>query len=414
LSSFSLQLVRLGVRSLAVHKLRSVLAVLGIVFGVGSVVSMLAIGEGASHTVQEDLRRLGPDRIIIRSVRPEGGGRNAPLEYGLTDADLRRIEGLAPELVAVAPTFELKKEVWVGHRTAEPPLVGTTPQFADIHRLEVARGRFLSWPDIQSRANVAVIGNTLARQLFGADNPIGRELKLGSGHYRIVGLLRPRSDGTAALHDPNASIFLPLSTAKMRLENVIRIVSGGGRRYEHVELHQIALRARRLEDVPQIAAMIRRLLEQRHPARDYELVVPYELLQQAERAKRIFSLVLGSIGGISLLVGGIGIMNIMLATVIERTQEIGVRRALGAKRWHITVQFLVETVILATAGGLLGVALGVAIPPLVTHFSQVETVVTPWSLAVSLAISTAVGILFGLYPARRAALMDPIEALRHE
>jgi putative ABC transport system permease protein len=411
------QFVRLGVRSLLIHKLRSALAVLGVVIGVASVVSLLAVGAAAGREVEEQLRRLGPDRILVRSVAPpeaSSASRRLALEYGLTQADVDRIEAVVPGITAIACTYEISKDVWVDHREVTTQFVGTSPSFAGIHQLRLARGRFLADADLDARANVVVLGATLARELFGAEDPLGREIKHRSGYYRIVGVLRPRAAQSTAIHDPNRSSYIPLTTAKARLDNVIRIPQGDSRRYERVELHQAAFRANRLEDVPQIANMIRRLLEQHHAQRDYELLVPYELLRQAEHNRRVFSLVLGAIGGISLLVGGIGIMNIMLATVMERTSEIGVRRALGAKRSHITLQFVVESVVLSTSGGVLGIALGLAVPKLVTRISDIQTLVTPWSLVLSLAIAVGVGIVFGVYPARRAALMDPIEALRHE
>jgi len=199
----------------------------------------------------------------------------------------------------------------------------------------------------------------------------------------------------------------------MRLENVIRISGAGGRRFECVEVHEIGLRVSDLDHVDQQPAMIRRLLEVEHPVADYQITVPFELLRQAERTKRIFSLVLGSIAGISLLVGGIGIMNIMLATVTERTREIGLRRALGAKRRQVVLQFVVETVLLSVSGGILGLGLGLLIPELVQWAAGMKTIVTFESLVLALGISVALGIVFGLYPARRAAQMDPVEALRH-
>ncbi|MCI0588626.1 MAG: ABC transporter permease [Planctomycetes bacterium] len=413
-SRFWWQLARMGILSLRQHKLRSALTVLGMVFGVASVVSILAIGEGASHELQEQLKRLGPDRILLKSVRPPGGGADGRLDYGLKEVDLQRIESRIPGLVAVAPSYELVKEVHVGSRLESVPLVCTTPSFLDIHRLEIARGRFLASPDLESRSNVAVLGAAVARRLFGATDPVGHEIKLGAGRFRVVGLLKPRLDATAALHDPDGSLFLPLTTGKMRLENVIRIEEGGGRRFEVVELHQIGLRTARLESVDQQAAMLRRLISREHPLPDVEVVVPYELLRQARRTKQVFSWVLGTIGGISLLVGGIGIMNIMLATVTERTREIGIRRALGARRRHVLLQFLVETTVLSAVGGALGLGLGLAIPSIVQSVTRMKTVVTPESLALALGISILVGIGFGLYPARRAARMDPVEALRYE
>jgi putative ABC transport system permease protein len=262
-------------------------------------------------------------------------------------------------------------------------------------------------------ANVAVIGADVARALFGAVDPLGQDIKLGSGHFQVVGLLAPRADASAALYDPNDSIFLPLTTGRSRLESVIRITGAGGRRFEVVELHQIGLLLCNTDDVDQQAAILRRLLALERKVVDYEIVVPYELLRQSEHTKRVFSWVLGSIAGISLLVGGIGIMNIMLATVTERTREIGIRRALGAKRWHVQLQFLVETIVLSLSGGVLGLGLGLAIPAVVERAADMETIVTGRSLVLALGISVVIGIVFGLYPARRAARMDPIEALRY-
>jgi putative ABC transport system permease protein len=409
------QLVRGGARSLGIHKLRSGLTVLGMVFGVASVVSILAIGEGASYEIQEQLRRLGPDRILLRSVLPPdaGGSSSERVDYGLKEVDLARIEALVPGLEAVTPSYEIEKDVHNGVKTVRAPLVCTTPSFLDIHQLRVSRGRCLTHPDLETAANVAVLGAAVARALFGPLDPVGQDIKLGSGHYRIVGLLEPRAETSAALHDPDDSIFLPLTTGRLRLENIIRIVGAGGRRYEYVELHQIGMRASDTAQIEQQAAMLRRLLALEHPRPDYEVVVPYELLQKSERTKQVFRWVLGSIAGISLLVGGIGIMNIMLATVTERTREIGIRRALGAKRWHVLLQFLVETVVLSASGGCLGLALGLAIPALVEWASDMKTIVTAQSLFLALGISVVVGLVFGLYPARRAAMMDPIEALRY-
>jgi putative ABC transport system permease protein len=412
---FWLQLLRVGVRSLKVHKLRSALTVLGMVFGVGSVISILAIGEGASYEVQEQLRRLGPDRILLKSVLPASGmgSSSRRIDYGLLNIDLERIEELVPDLSTVAPSYELEKRVHVNGQEIRTPIVCTTRSFKDIHQLEISRGRFLTSADQEAAFNVAVLGAHIARDLFGSRDPLGLDVKLGSGQYRIVGLLKPRPGATAALNDPNDSIFIPLSTGRLRLESVARIVSGGGKRYEYVELHQIGLVVKDTALVDQQAAMLRRILGLAHENEDYKIVVPYELLRQSERTKQIFSWVLGSIAGISLLVGGIGIMNIMLATVTERTREIGIRRALGAKRWHIVTQFVVETVLLSVSGGLLGVVLGLIIPAAVEWAADMKTIVTVQSLVLALGISVVVGILFGLYPARRAALMDPIEALRY-
>jgi len=415
MSVFQLRIIWVGVQSLMLHKLRSLLTILGVVFGVGSVVSMLAIGEGASHDVREQLLRLGPDRVVIRSARPphRTASDGDILTYGVTQLDLMRIRNLVPGVRAIAGTYELDKDFWAGEVEAEAHVVGTTPDFRSIHRLEIQQGRFLAWPDLKRRANTAVLGAEIARDLFGAEDPVGREIRHSSGYYRIVGVLRPRVEQSAMQYDPNRSLFMPFPTVKSRFENVLRISEGGSKRYERIDLHQIGLGIEDLATMPQVVAMVRRLISSSHPQNDYELVIPYELLKQTERTKRVFSAVLGSIGGISLLVGGIGIMNIMLATVTERTREIGIRRALGARRQDIVLQFLVESVVLSTVGGVCGLGVGFLVPLLVTHVSELKNVVTPGSLLLSLAISVAVGVLFGVYPARRAAAMEPVAALRH-
>jgi len=407
------RLIHVAFKSLMLHKLRSLLTILGVVFGVGSVVSMLAIGEGASHDAQQRLLRLGPDRIIIRSALPPNTTAGGDVQiFGLSQSDERRIEGL-PGVRVTAPTYEIEKDFWAGDREVEIQVVGTTPNYQPIHRLDLAQGRFLSWSDIEQTANVVVLGSETARSLFGVADPLGQEIKHSSGHYLIVGVLAPNVEQSGGTNDPNRSLFMPFATAKMRFENVIRIEDSRGKRYERIDVHQLSLLVNHAKQIPQVAGLLRSSFDQHHPDVDYEMFIPYELLKESERTKRVFNAVLGSIGGISLLVGGIGIMNIMLATVTERTKEIGIRRALGARRRDIIMQFVVESASLSTIGGLAGLLLGVLIPKLVTELSDMQTIVTPWSMVLSLGISSAVGVLFGVYPARKAAAMEPVEALRH-
>jgi len=238
--------------------------------------------------------------------------------------------------------------------------------------------------------------------------------------FRVVGVLHPQGSGSAVpgaggSQDFNQDIYIPLSAARHRFGELKIIVSAGSFQFERNQLSEITLTVSDENLVSQTAAMARKLLEANHPkASDIEVMVPLELLHQAEEEKRIWNLVLGSIAGISLLVGGIGIMNIMLATVTERTREIGIRRALGARRLDITIQFLVESVILSATGGLLGIVFGIGVPVAVTYFSRIDSYLQWWPMPLAFLISVGIGVLFGVYPARRAALMDPIEALRHE
>ncbi|MEZ6120308.1 MAG: ABC transporter permease [Pirellulaceae bacterium] len=405
-------LIRVAVQSLLLHKLRSVLTILGVVFGVGSVVSMLAIGEGASYDAQQRLLRMGPDRIILRSsLPPETQAGSDVQAFGLTASDELHFSQLTG-IAAVAPTYEIEKDFWFDDREVEGLVVGTTPAFQTVHRLQMAKGRFLSWLDVEQSANVVVLGDRIAKELFGVSDPVGKEIKHSSGHYLVAGVLKASLQQQGQV-DPSEAIFMPFPTAKARFEHVVRVEDSAGKRYERVDIHQLSLQVQDVQAMPQIAAMVRNYLDRRHQNSDYQLFVPFELLKETERTKRVFNAVLGSIAGISLLVGGIGIMNIMLASVTERTREIGIRRALGAKRRDIVIQFLVESASLSTLGGIAGLILGWLIPQIVTQLSDMVTIVTPSAMIMSLGISASVGVLFGVYPARKAARMEPVEALRH-
>jgi len=416
--------LRLGLRSLWAHKLRSSLTVLGIVFGVCSVIAMLAIGEGASKEAQEQIKELGSQNIILRSAKPPEdqsatAQRSFVLTYGLTYADAERIVGTIPSVEVVVAARDIRRGVRRRTRRRDGRIVGTVPWHPEVANLAVARGRFVSTVDMHAKANVCVLGAAMAEALFPFDDPIGDVVKVGTDYYCVIGVMARVAKGTAAKAGSEArstdlDVYIPLTTARDRFGEIVVKISSGSREMERVELHQIIVKVAHLEQVLPTGDAIRTLLKRFHSKKDYDVLIPLELLQQAELTKRIFNIVLGSIAAISLVVGGIGIMNIMLATVTERTREIGIRRAMGAKKHDIIVQFLTETVLLSGCGGLLGVAFGVIIPLLVTHFAKMATVVTWWSLALAFFISAGVGIVFGLYPAYRAAQMDPIEALRHE
>ena len=283
----------------------------------------------------------------------------------------------------------------------------------------VSSGRFFNEADMDGSASVCVLGAEMVKTLFPLDSPLGRDVRVGGGYYRVIGVMEPRSkvvkteEGQSVQGTAN-QMFIPLETAKTRYGEVLVKQRSGSIEAENVQLHEVTVKVASREQVVPVADAIKAVLNHHHKKKDYDVIVPLELLKRAERTKQIFNIVLGSIAAISLLVGGIGIMNIMLATVTERTREIGIRRALGAKRRDIVTQFLVEAVLLSGAGGLFGVALGIAIPMLVTWFAGMKTIITFWSPVIAFSISALVGILFGLYPALRAAEMDPVEALRHE
>jgi putative ABC transport system permease protein len=428
-----LKTIELAVRNLLLNKLRSVLTMLGTILGVSSVISMLAIGEGSKRRAVEQIRQLGATNIIIRSVKP--GADNAPLdsssatsrrvsrvlEYGLLYTDFERLQATLPNLQYSVPIALVRKNCQHGHRRiTNARILGTTPEYVTVKNLRVRRGRFLATTDLEGTANVAALGAGAAERLFGYEDPLGKTLLLGQVACRVIAVLDTQDSGGArpgaiSQEDFNNDLYIPITTARRRFGELQMILRAGSREFERTQLSEITLTVPDEELVSQTAAMARKLIQHGHPkSEDYEVLVPLELLAQAEREKRIWNLVLGSIAGISLLVGGIGIMNIMLATVSERTREIGIRRALGATRTDIITQFLIESTVLSAGGGLLGLVLGVALPQLVSLSSEIETVISWWSMAIAFGFSVLTGIVFGVYPARRAALMDPIQALRHQ
>jgi len=418
------RVLKLGIKSLWLHRLRAILTVLGIIFGVASVIAMLAIGEGASRAAQEQIARLGSLNIIIKTAQPPEdqkatGQQQGLREYGLTYADAERFHNSVPDVQVIVPVRRLSQQAWYRNRKIPIEIIGTVPWHLETSPIHLIRGRFLTSFDLDYKQDICVIDEAAVKELFIFDDPMGQDVKIGRDYYRIVGIVTVQgSASTTSVPEEKApstngqgganagSIYIPLSAVKERFGETSLQLSGGSRKIEKVQLQEVIIK---VSDISLI-----NLLSQFHKKNDYQIVVPLELLRESERTKRIFSVVLGSIAAISLLVGGIGIMNIMLATVSERTREIGIRRALGAKRKDIIFQFLSETLFLTFAGGILGIFLGCIIPIFVTRFGNMPTVITWISLLLSFGISGIVGIAFGLYPAYRAANMDPIESLRHE
>ena len=424
-----LRTMQIGTKSLLLHKLRSVLTMLGIIFGVCSVIAMLAIGEGASYEAQEKIKKMGSANIIIRAVKPpedskstaNTSGRGSIIEYGLTYKDATRIEATIPGIKHVLPMRFIRENVRFYRNEVPGQIIGTQPLYKEINGIDSVRGRFITDMDDLHQKNICAISSGLAKRLFPYQDPLDQEVKIGAHYYQVVGLVRetstedrrPQSGDTIGQPLDN-NIYIPLSAARNRFGETLIRRSAGSQEQERVQLHQITVQFTDTSHVEGAVPQIESLLNRFHVKRDFELIVPLQLLRQAEETKRIFNIVLGSIAAISLLVGGIGIMNIMLATVTERTREIGVRRALGAKQEDITSQFLVEALVLAIGGGIIGVALGVLTPFLVSQLANMKTIVTPISVLLAFSTSAVVGMIFGWYPAMRAAQLDPIEALRHE
>jgi len=413
--------VRLGIKNLMLHKLRSLLTMLGVVFGVGSVVAMLAVGEGASQEALEQIRKLGSDNIIISAIKPiedqgaeqQSGRMNM---YGLLYDDQRRIEESFPTVRRTVPAKVVRKEAYLEARTLELRLVGTTPDWFDLVRRPMVAGRPLIHDDMINFRPVCVLTEYGARRLLATEGTIGQTIRIGSEYFEIVGIVQSQSGQVGSIQTPDQEVdaYIPINVCRERYGDYFVKRTAGSQVREKVELHELIVEVEATEQVEPTAQAIEAMLKRFHKKVDYRVSVPLALLRQREATKRTFNIVLGSVAGISLLVGGIGIMNIMLASVTERTREIGIRRAIGAKKRQIVGQFLIETVVLSTSGGLLGIGLGVGIPWVIEIFAGMPTLVPAYSIILSVGISMAVGILFGLYPAVRAANLDPIVALRHE
>jgi putative ABC transport system permease protein len=445
--------VPLALKSLMLHKLRSALTMLGIVFGVFSVIAMLAIGEGASKQAQDQVLKLGATNIICMSVKPPqetsdpGQRRSSVLRYGLLRSDYELlIHTLRKKIVKAIPIREIKKEARYRDRTMNVRLVGCTSDYLVVNHLSLrnAAGRFITDRDQLETANIAIIAHEVAETLFRFENPIGKAIHIKSEPYRIVGVTQNRTasaaiGGSLSGQDFNKDVYIPLKNmGSYILSNDLDIQRASGSfSAEKVELNQITLQVADRKDVIPIAEVVRESLNLKHAdKKDVAVIVPLELLKQADQLRMIFNIVLGSIAAISLVVGGIGIMNIMLATVTERTREIGIRRAIGAKQRDIILQFLTETIVLAGSGGVAGVLLGLSTPfafqgirwvvnnfvlegspsssELGQIFSSMEPQIAVWSLPLAFGISVGIGIAFGMYPARSAARLDPIEALRRQ
>lgn len=445
----------LAIEGVLANILRSVLTALGIVFGVAAVIAMLAIGTGAKQALLDQMKLIGTNNIVVNSIvlkEGEGGGEQTantaqssgssngnsgkdgkrPWSPGLTVEDLKSIEKVLPGVDKISPEMVEQTNLVFGGKTGKAKVVGITNAFFELNNLGLATGDFFHVSHVEGGKPVCIIGQTVQTKFFPEIDPIGQWIKCGTSWFKIIGVLEKRvaskeSLESLGIRDYNSDVYIPISSAMLRLKNRARITADKIKQNDwedensnkkdesYHQLDKVVIRLKDSETLQVSAEVIAKILKRRHKDLvDFEVEVPELLLQQQQKTQDIFNSVLAAIAGISLLVGGIGIMNIMLASVMERIKEIGVRRSLGAKESDIVLQFLFEAVIISLIGGILGVALGVLSAVFVSKYSEIPTMVSSWSIALSFGVAATIGLVFGLFPARKAAKQDPIKALRIE
>jgi len=402
--------LQLGLAGLRDHRLRTFLTMLGVIFGVAAVIAMLSISEGAKREALAQFETLGIDSIVVLHQDPpeRGGDEAAPRSVGLSRADAAALLDLTPAITRVVPMAVQEVEVQ-GIKRTRTSVVGTTPDLPEVRRDAMVSGRFFTAGELDGAVRVCVLGAGIVRDLCGLEPPVGSFVKIREDWYEVVGVMAGGgpvdNDEEGLLRATDRDICIPLSCALLR---------GDRKRWER-ELDRLIIQVDDVHRLDAVAGLITRVLDRRHHGEpDTRVVVPLELIRQRQATQRIFALVMGAIAGISLLVGGIGIMNIMLASILERTREIGIRRAMGATRRNILLQFLFEAATVSFAGGLVGVALGVSLAWGIAAAAGWTTVVSPLSIVLAFGVSALVGVSFGFFPARRAAALNPIESLRYE
>ncbi len=408
--------VSLSLIGLLSHKLRTLLTMLGIIFGVAAVIAMLSIGEGAKQESLEQIRQMGISNIIVQHWDKEDDQEDSAdadqnKSQGLTWDDARSIERICLLAEYVTPQRELKIKAQTHGNTFRTMAVGTTADYLTVLDAQMGSGVYFSQEDLRESKRVCVLGADAKRALFFFDDPLGGRVKIRNQWFTVIGVLADKGaaggkiGGVLEVRNTDEDIYIPLTTMLTRFH------------WEptDAELSQITVKISASKQLQEAAAIVRTILNRRHRGvEDFKIAIPEELLRQSQKTQQIFNIVMGCIAGISLVVGGIGIMNIMLASVLERTREIGIRRALGARRHDILSQFLVESLLVSLLGGLIGVILGYAVPEIITLYAGWRTIVQPWTIALAFGVSASVGIGFGIYPARQAALLNPIDALRYE
>ncbi|MDA3818666.1 MAG: ABC transporter permease [Prolixibacteraceae bacterium] len=406
--------IRVALRGLIEHKFRSFLTMLGIIFGVASVIAMLSIGEGAKRQAIAKYQELGVTNIIVRDKNlsdAELEEVRAKFSQGLSLSDAEAIKEIVPGVEEVAPQSEKSTEVKFADKSSKSTLIGITPAFIKILNYETAKGDFIDEQHYDNGMKVCVLGAEIARTLFQNREPVGEMVKIDDQWLEVVGVMKSKAlftetVGELASRDLNNDVYIPLSTFHKRFEPENELAS---------ELKQLTVKIESSDKLMVAASLLEEIIKRHHyNNKDYSIVIPYELLKQEEKERRIYNILLGAIAAISLVVGGIGIMNIMLATVMERTREIGIRRAIGARKADIMSQFVTEAVAISITGGIIGVILGVMLSLGITLFTDVTTFIRLYSVFIAFGFSVIVGISFGYLPAKSAANLKPIESIRYE
>lgn len=397
-------IIKVAFKSLLVNKLRTFLAMLGIIIGVGAVISMLAMGAGAQKRVMERIASMGTNLLSVRPGQRGLRGRMIDISQKLKLSDAGAILDTVPGVYQVCPVVRGNNQLKYFNKNTQSNVIGSSITYFPIRNFEIAKGRSFTEGEVERTARVAVLGPTTVENLFEESDPIGETIKIGGINFSIIGVTKAK--GSQGRYDPDDMVIVPYTTAMKQLL---------GLDY----LHEIDIQTFDNADLEEVQEAITALLRRRHrllegAADDFTIRAQAEIVEAASEVSRTFTILLGSIAGISLLVGGIGIMNIMLVTVAERTREIGVRKAIGAKDRDILLQFLIEAIVLTAIGGIIGVALGIGAAQMIAKLTDFFTVVKLTSILLALSFSAAVGIFFGFYPARSAAMLDPIEALRYE
>lgn len=427
----NLDLFKIGLEELSANKLRTFLTMLGIIFGVGSVISMLSIGEGARQETLEQIELLGSNNIIVKykAIEVSENSLNS-FSPGLNMNDLYAIEKISPFIQSLTPQRNSKEKIIYKSNILEANIIGTTEDYSETFNSKLNTGRFFNKKHMEQYSNVCIIGAGISKKLFKYKNPVNEKIKIGNLWFTIIGVLEAKKSITGnssetSFRDFNQDVYIPLTTMSYKMDKYIepsqrKRVSWRDRgkianAIDRKSLDQLTIKVTGDDKIVEVAAIIKRILVRKHyGVTDYRIIIPEEIMAQKQKTQTIFNIVMGAIAGISLLVGGIGIMNIMLANIMERTREIGIRRAVGATRQNVLNQFIFEALTISFIGGLLGILTGYILTSIISNYAEWRTIITPSSIILAFSVSVMVGFVFGSYPAKKAAEKDPIDALRYE